>query len=89
MTLFEDIVKELKNMGLEKDAERWIKSFEIKDVEKTVLILHLVYEKPYKTIAYQDIDLNESNLSRLQKQAIKSAVKYLKSLTINDLKQQS
>ena len=89
MTLFEEIVKELKNMGLEKDAERWIKSFEIKDVEKKVLILHLVYEKPYKTIAYNGIDLNECNLSRLQKQAIKSATKYLKSLTINDLKKQS
>lgn len=94
MTLFEEIIKELKNMGLEKDAERWIKSFEITEVEKRVLIYHLVYELPYKTISYNKnntnicIDLNESNLSRLQKQAIKSATKYLKSLTINDLKQQ-
>lgn len=95
MTLFEEIIKELKNIGLEKDAERWIKSFEITEVEKRVLIYHLVYELPYKTISYNKnntnicIDLNESNLSRLQKQAIKSATKYLKSFTINDLRKQS
>ena len=88
MTLFEDIVKELKNMGCEKDAERWINSFKIKDNEKKILILHLVYGKPYKTISYNGIDLSESNLSRLQKQAIKSATKYLKSITIKDLQQQ-
>ncbi len=94
MTLFEEIVKELKNMGLEKNAERWIKSFEITEVEKKVLIYHLVYDIPYKVISYNEkdvnicIELNESNLSRLQKQAIKSATKYLKSITINDLKQQ-
>lgn len=85
MTLFEDIVKELKNMGREKDAERWISSFAIKDVEKKILILHLVYGKPYKVISYNEIDLSESNLSRLQKKAIKSAIKYLKSLVIYDL----
>lgn len=85
MTLFEDIVKELKNMGREKDAERWINSFAIKDVEKKILILHLVYGKPYKVISYNEIDLSESNLSRLQKKAIKSAIKYLKSLVIYDL----
>ena len=88
MTLFEDIVKELKNMGREKDAERWISSFAIKDVEKKILILHLVYGKPYKVISYNEIDLSESNLSRLQKKAIKSAIKYLKSITIKDLQQQ-
>ena len=86
MTLFEDIVKELKNMGREKDAEKWISSFAIKEVEKKILILHLVYGKPYKTISYNKIDLSESNLSRLQKKAIKSAIKYLKSLVIYDLK---
>ena len=85
MTLFEDIVKELKNMGREKDAERWISSFAIKDIEKKILILHLVYGKPYKVISYNEIDLSESNLSRLQKNAIKSALKYLKSLVIYDL----
>lgn len=85
MTLFEDIVKELKNMGREKDAERWISSFAIKDVKKKILILHLVYGKPYKVISYNEIDLSESNLSRLQKKAIKSAIKYLKSLVIYDL----
>ncbi len=85
MTLFEDIVKELKNMGREKDAEKWISSFAIKDVEKKILILHLVYGKPYKVISYNEIDLSESNLSRLQKKAIKSAIKYLKSLVIYDL----
>lgn len=85
MTLFEDIVKELKNMGREKDAERWISSFKIKEVEKKILILHLVYGKPYKVISYNEIDLSESNLSRLQKKAIKSAIKYLKSLVIYDL----
>lgn len=86
MTLFEDIVKELKNMGCEKDAEKWISSFKIKEVEKKILILHLVYGKPYKVISYNEIDLSESNLSRLQKKAIKSAIKYLKSLVIYDLK---
>ena len=85
MTLFEDIVKELKNMGREKDAEKWISSFAIKDVEKKILISHLVYGKPYKVISYNEIDLSESNLSRLQKKAIKSAIKYLKSLVIYDL----
>lgn len=85
MTLFEDIVKELKNMGREKDAEKWISSFAIKDVEKKILILHLVYGKPYKVISYNEINLSESNLSRLQKKAIKSAIKYLKSLVIYDL----
>ena len=89
LTTFEEIIRELKYQGRHQDAINWIESFLIPKVEKKILILHLVEDLGYKEISYNDkeencINLSISNLSRLQKTAIKSANKFMKQKILED-----
>lgn len=89
-TLFEEILDELKAQGREEQAIEWIRTFRITEREKKILIYNYILDIPYKTISYSKdknmcIELAVENLSKLQKQAIQSSIRYLKSHIIKDL----
>lgn len=89
-SMFEEILDELKAQGRESQAIEWIKTFRITDREKKILIYNYMLDIPYKTISYNPnkeicIELAPENLCKLQKQAIKSSIKYLKNHIIKDL----